>query len=57
MDIYDVVAKGVPDKGMPPWERQLTPEELRKVVAFVGSIRGTHVAGKAPEGNPVGGGG
>lgn len=53
MDIYEVVAKGVPEKGMPPWERQLTPEELRKVVAFVGTLRGTNVPGKAPEGTPV----
>lgn len=53
MDIYEVVAKGVPEKGMPPWERQLSPEELRKVVAFVGSMRGTQVPGKGPEGSPA----
>jgi cytochrome c oxidase cbb3-type subunit III len=53
MSIYNVVAKGVPEKGMPPWERQLSPEELRKVVAFVGSLRGTNVPGKGPEGQPV----
>jgi cytochrome c oxidase cbb3-type subunit 3 len=53
MEIYEVVAKGVPEKGMPPWERQLSPEELRKVVAFVGSMKGTNVPGKAPEGTPV----
>lgn len=55
MEIYDVVAKGVPDKGMPPWERQLAPEDLKKIVAFVGSLRGTNVPGKAPEGNPAAG--
>jgi cytochrome c oxidase cbb3-type subunit 3 len=38
---------------MPAWNRQLTPQELREVVAFVGSLRGTNVPGKAPEGNPV----
>lgn len=53
MDIYKTVSDGVPSKGMPAWQRQLTPTELRQVVAFVGSIRGTNVAGKAPEGNPV----
>lgn len=53
MDIYGVIANGVPEKGMPPWERQLTPDELRKVTAYVGTMRGTHVPGKAPEGNPV----
>lgn len=53
MDIYQVVSAGVPEKGMPPWERQLAPDELRKLTAYVGTLRGTHVAGKAPEGNPV----
>lgn len=50
MDIYQVVAQGVLEKGMPAWDRQLTPAELRQVVAYVGSIRNTHVEGKAPEG-------
>ncbi|MFO7181159.1 MAG: cbb3-type cytochrome c oxidase N-terminal domain-containing protein [Pseudomonadota bacterium] len=48
--IYEVVSKGVADKGMPAWSEQLRPEELKRVVAFVGSIRGTNVPGKAPEG-------
>lgn len=53
MDIYEVVAQGVLEKGMPAWDRQLTPAELRRVVAYVGSIRGSNVPGKAPEGAPV----
>lgn len=53
MDIYGVVAEGVASKGMPAWERQLSPSELRQVVAFVGTLRGTNVAGKAPEGLAV----
>lgn len=53
MDIYNVVSEGSLVKGMPAWNRQLSPEELRAVVAFVGSIRGTNVEGKAPEGEPV----
>jgi len=52
-DIYGVVENGVASKGMPAWGRQLTPIELRKVVAFVGSVRATHVPGKAAEGTPV----
>lgn len=52
-DIYGVVEGGVASKGMPAWGRTLTPIELRKVVAFVGSIRGMHLPGKAPEGAPV----
>jgi cytochrome c oxidase cbb3-type subunit 3 len=50
MDIYGVVSEGVPAKGMPAWNRQLTPIELTKVVAYVGSLRGSNVPGKAAEG-------
>ncbi len=53
MEIYQVVAHGVLAKGMPEWERQLTPIELRKIVAYVGSMRSTNVAGKAAEGKQV----
>jgi len=53
MDIYEVVSKGVLAKGMPAWERQLTPIELRKVVAYVGTMRGKNLPGKAPEGTKV----
>lgn len=53
MDIYRTVSDGVSSKGMPAWQRQLSPTELRQVVAFVGSIRGQNVAGKAPEGQVV----
>ncbi|HET9955188.1 MAG TPA: cbb3-type cytochrome c oxidase N-terminal domain-containing protein, partial [Polyangiaceae bacterium] len=53
MDIYKTVSEGVLAKGMPAWGLQLRPDELRQVVAFVGSIRGKNVPGKAPEGTPV----
>ena len=49
-DIYVVVDGGVASKGMPAWGRQLSPIELRKLVAYVGSLRGTNVPGKPPEG-------
>jgi hypothetical protein len=48
-----VVTEGVLAKGMPPWERAMKPEELRQVVAFVGSIRNTNVPGKTAEGNEI----
>ncbi len=50
MDIYGVVSTGVAIKGMPDWSKQLSPTELKQVVAFVGSIRNTNLPGKAPEG-------
>jgi len=52
-DIYGVVDGGVAAKGMPAWGRQLSPIELRKVVAFVGTLRGSNAPGKAPEGTAV----
>lgn len=53
-DIAQVIIKGVPEKGMPPWEMILTPEEMKNLVAFVFTLKGTNVqGGKAPEGNPV----
>ncbi len=53
MDIFNTVDKGVPDKGMPTWGRQLKPTELRAVVAYVGTLRNTDVKGKAPQGHEV----
>lgn len=52
-DIYAVVDSGVASKGMPAWGRQLSPIELRKLVAYVGTLRGSNVPGKAPEGAPA----
>jgi cytochrome c oxidase cbb3-type subunit 3 len=51
-DIAEVVATGVPDKGMPPWGPVLAPDELRDVVAFVHSLHGTNPPGaKPPQGD------
>lgn len=52
--IYHVVNEGVLAKGMPPWGKTLKPEQLRAVVAYVTSLRGTTPANpKAPQGEPV----
>ncbi len=53
MNIYEVIAEGVQTKGMPPWKRQLRPIELSKLAAYVGTLIGTNVPGKAPEGTPI----
>jgi cytochrome c oxidase cbb3-type subunit 3 len=50
MDIYGVVSQGVTAKGMPAWQNQLGPAELRQIVAFVGSMRGKNLPGKAAQG-------
>lgn len=54
-DIANAVTNGFPDKGMPPWGTVLGPEKVRKVAAFVMSIRDTNVAGKAPQGKDADG--
>lgn len=49
--IYKTIAKGVLEKGMPPWEGVLKDTELQNVALFVHSIKGTNVTGgKAAEG-------
>lgn len=53
-DIYSVIDQGVLAKGMPAWGRQLSPIEVRKLAAFVGTQRGKSVPGKSPEGAVVG---
>lgn len=54
MDIFETVSKGVLAKGMPAWNKQLSPMELRNVVAYVGELRGKNLPGKEPQGEPSG---
>ncbi len=49
-DIYTVIDQGVLAKGMPAWGKQLSPIEVRKLAAYVGTLRGQALPGKAPEG-------
>lgn len=52
--IFDTVVRGVPAKGMPPWGRALSPEDLRAVVSYIRSLNGSNPAGaRAPEGDRV----
>ncbi|HVU04553.1 MAG TPA: cbb3-type cytochrome c oxidase N-terminal domain-containing protein [Polyangiaceae bacterium] len=53
MDIYGVVNGGVPAKGMPEWGKQLSAIEVAKAAAYVGTLRGKHLPGKAPEGTQI----
>lgn len=53
MDIYQTVSDGVLEKGMPAWNRQLTPTELKQLVAYVGTLRGKNLQGKPPEGQEI----
>lgn len=55
VDIASTVRKGVLDKGMPAWETMMNPDQIRAVVVYVASIRGSKPANpKAPQGEMVG---
>jgi cytochrome c oxidase cbb3-type subunit 3 len=48
--IFKTVRDGVPAKGMPSWGPTLGRAGVTQVAAFVLTLRGTNVPGKAPEG-------
>jgi cytochrome c oxidase cbb3-type subunit III len=51
-DIAQVVANGVPEKGMPPWGPILSDHEARDVVVYIRSLHATNPANaKAPQGD------
>ncbi|RKR83573.1 cytochrome c oxidase cbb3-type subunit 3 [Mucilaginibacter gracilis] len=50
-DLFKTIKYGVLAKGMPTWEKQLSPRQIADVANFVKSIHDTHPAGaKAPQG-------
>lgn len=50
-DIFKVIKYGVPEKGMIPWQDQLSPEEIQQVASFILTLQGTTPANpKAAEG-------
>lgn len=51
-EIYAVVANGVPAKGMPAWEGMLGRDRTEEVVAFLLTLKGKNLEGRAPEGEP-----
>lgn len=55
MQIYAVVRDGVTEKGMLAWGAVLGESKVKDVTAFVVSLRGTNVPGKAPQGEKDGG--
>ena len=48
--IDTIVRKGLPEKGMPVWEKIASKEELDAIIEYVYSIRGTNLKGKEPQG-------
>jgi cytochrome c oxidase cbb3-type subunit 3 len=53
-EIFLVVNKGVPEKGMPPWGSILKENEMKEVVAYIKSIHGsTPPNAKSPQGELI----
>lgn len=53
MDLYTTVSKGVPGTAMLAWGDQMAQPDVVAVAAFVVTLRGKNVPGKAPQGTPV----
>ena len=50
-DVFAIVKYGVVEKGMVPWEDQLSPEEIQQVSSYILSMKGTTPAApKEPQG-------
>jgi cytochrome c oxidase cbb3-type subunit 3 len=52
IDHYDVIASGVPERGMPAWEPILPAQQRAEVVAYLITLRGTNPPGaRDPQGS------
>ena len=50
-DLFKTIKYGVLSKGMPTWEKQLSPKQISDVANFIKSLHGTNPAGaKEPQG-------
>ena len=53
-EVFNIIVKGVPAKGMPPWGRALAPTELSALASYIRSVQGSSPAQpRAPEGGRV----
>lgn len=52
-EVFTVVKFGVLEKGMIPWQDQLSPEQMQQVSSYILTLKGTTPANpKAPQGEP-----
>lgn len=50
-DLFKTIKYGVPAKGMPTWEKQLSPKQIADVANYIESLHGSNPANpKAPQG-------
>jgi cytochrome c oxidase cbb3-type subunit 3 len=54
-EMYQVISNGVLDKGMPAWRPVLGGAKIKDALAFVLTLRDTHVPGKPPQGKTADG--
>lgn len=53
-NILVVIQKGIPDKGMPPWEAALSADEQAAVTVFIASLKNTNPPNpKPPQGDEM----
>lgn len=52
-EIYSTVSKGVAAKGMPTWGPLLGAEKVKMMAAYVTTLKGKNLPGKAPEGTEI----
>ena len=50
-DLYTVIGAGVLQKGMPAWKPVLGEERVRALAAYVHTLKGKNLPGRAPEGD------
>jgi cytochrome c oxidase cbb3-type subunit 3 len=53
--IFSTIRDGVPAKGMPSWGAILGQDAVKSLAAYVVTLRGTNMPGKAPQGDLYGG--
>jgi cytochrome c oxidase cbb3-type subunit 3 len=52
-EIYNTISKGVLAKGMPTWGPVLGAEKVRTLAAYVTTLKGKNLPGRAPEGTEI----
>jgi cytochrome c oxidase cbb3-type subunit 3 len=53
MQIHRTIDQGVPEKGMLAWGKTLPPEDVRRLTAYVGTLRGLGLPGLPPQGDKL----
>lgn len=51
-DVFKSIKYGIPDKGMPAWQANMSPQQLAQLTSYVKSLHGsTPAVAKAPQGD------